>query len=485
MVSLKLLADCWGKCRPVDFSRERFFHVAETIYNHYPGYQAINWANREGVIRWVYPPEPANLKAKNKSICRHAEPGARQTFEKARTSGKCQISPAVKLLQGQQGFGICCPLILEDTTQGYLNGVFFLSKIIKYLLPENILDEFVVRLYENNRLIYHNGNVNRGSSLRVLRKITFLGKTWYLEIDPAVSLSATTAPSENLFLLSFSIVFSAIISILSYFLLQRMILYREARNLARGEVAERKAAERQLEYLVFELAAKNEEMESFIYTVSHDLKAPVVTIEGFIEALKEDYGKVIGEEGHIYISRITDGTRKMEGLIGDILEFSRIGRMTGKKKKVSLADLVDNAVREFQPKIEEKGIHIKIEDNMPPLFGERKRLSQLVNNLISNAIKYMGKDNPNPLIEVGVVKTENRPIYFVRDNGIGISPRYFDRIFQIFRRLSEAKEIEGTGVGLAIAKRIAQNHGGDVWVESEKGKGSTFFFAVKEEGEWS
>ena len=272
------------------------------------------------------------------------------------------------------------------------------------------------------------------------------------------------------------------LSFLLYFLIQRIEFYREAKDQARHEISERKEAEKERERLLSELSAKNEEMESFIYSVSHDLKTPIVTIDGFIGALKEDYGKVIGEKGQHFLSRITEGTRKMEGLINDLLELSRIGRVKEKKREVSFAELVKNAAREFHHQIEDRGIKIKVEDNIPPLFGEKKRLAQLVNNLISNAIKYIGKDNPDPLIEAGVIKKEEGPVYFIRDNGIGIDLHYYDKIFQIFQRLPDAKGIEGSGVGLTIAKRIIELHVGHIRVESKKGKGTTFFFTLKEKG---
>jgi PAS domain S-box-containing protein len=252
---------------------------------------------------------------------------------------------------------------------------------------------------------------------------------------------------------------------------------------ARNITAHRKL-EQEREGLLKELSDKNAELESFVYTVSHDLKTPIVTIEGFIGALREDFGKLLGQEGERYLGRIGEGTQKMESLINDLLDLSRIGRISEKKREISFADLVKEAVRSLDPQINERGINIEIPEDMPSLYGEKKRLGQVVDNLMANAVKYIGKDNPSPRIEVGAEKRGDETVCFVRDNGIGINKMYFDKIFNIFQRLPAAKKIDGAGMGLTIVKRIIELHGGRVWVESETGKGSTFYFTVRNKEEY-
>ena len=194
LASLDLLAEHWIERRPVDFSQKRFLKFAKNVYKHYPGYQAINWVNPDGIVCWVYPPE-SNIKAKGKNINRHPEPAARKTFEKAKTSGKYQISPVVTLFQGQQGFVACWSLVFEDKIQGYLNGVFSLDKIMDICLAEKVCDEFLVRIYENGRLIYHVGEggsqENQKSSRQVEKKITFGKKVWLLEVESKAPLPGT------------------------------------------------------------------------------------------------------------------------------------------------------------------------------------------------------------------------------------------------------------------------------------------------------
>ncbi|OEU50099.1 MAG: hypothetical protein BA861_07615 [Desulfobacterales bacterium S3730MH5] len=239
--------------------------------------------------------------------------------------------------------------------------------------------------------------------------------------------------------------------------------------------------ENRLEELLAEIAAKNAELESFVYSVSHDLKAPIVTIDGFIGALEEDFGDILSEEGKKHIMYISNAAQKMELLINDLIELSRIGRLTEIKREFPFARLVQDALKALQPQAGARGIAVNVQDNLPIVYGRRKRLGQAVDNLLANAVKYIGKDNPNPRIDIGVQEHNGQKAFFVHDNGIGIPEKYFDRIFQTFERLSSAKQLaEGTGIGLRIVKQIIENHGGKIWLTSEPGKGSTFYFTLKD-----
>jgi PAS domain S-box-containing protein len=240
--------------------------------------------------------------------------------------------------------------------------------------------------------------------------------------------------------------------------------------------------EKRLKDLLAEVAAKNEELDSFVYRISHDLKTPVVTIDGFVGALREDFGDVLLEDGEKYLRYISDAARKMEILINDLLVLSRIGRLSRKKTKFPFARLVEDAVKALQPHINARGIMVNIQKDLPVIYGERKRLARAVDNLLTNAIKYIGKENPSPHIEIGVEKQNSQKVFFVRDNGIGIERKDFDKIFQVFHRLPSAtKQVkEGTGVGLTIVKRIIEHHGGKIWLISEPEKGTTFYFTLKD-----
>jgi len=358
-------------------------------------------------------------------------------------------------------------------------------------LAKSILTNFWIRIYETDRLIYTNEEQSPSNpekhNLHVLRKIHFPGKTWKLELFPKASLYPPQV-LRNPGLLAFGILISAILSLLLHFLNHRMQMYRRARDHALHEISERKRAqealkknEKKLEALLKELAAKNAELETFVFSVSHDLKTPIVTIEGFMGALREDFGNLIPEDCERYLNYIGDATRKMDTLINDLLELSRIGRLTVKKSEFPLADLMEEVIAGLQPQIEAKGVQVTVSQELPLVYGEKKRLVQVMENLLSNAIKYIGKENLSPRIEVGVREQDDQKVVFVKDNGIGIEKMYFEKIFQVFQRLPSAKKInQGTGIGLAIVKRIVEYHGGRVWLESEPGKGTTFFFTLKD-----
>ena len=177
---------------------------------------------------------------------------------------------------------------------------------------------------------------------------------------------------------------------------------------------------------------------------------------------------------------MSDASRKMELLINDLLYLSRIGRLPERKIEFAFDDLMKKVLKTLQPLIDESGVALNIETGLPLIYGEMERLGQVMENLLSNAVKYIGKDNPFPRIDIGVLNQGLQHVFFVRDNGIGIEKQYYQKIFDIFQRLPSGKKIgEGTGVGLTIVKRIIEHHGGIIWLESELGKGTTFFFTLE------
>lgn len=242
------------------------------------------------------------------------------------------------------------------------------------------------------------------------------------------------------------------------------------------DVSIRTWVESEREKLIEELEAKNAELERFTYTVSHDLKSPLITIKGFLGFVKEDSrsGNVLRLESDI--QRISDAAEKMQNLLNDLLELSRIGRLTNKPQEIRFNELVAEALELVHGRISQRGITVHVDGNLPNIFGDRQRIHEVLQNLIDNAAKFMG-DQPSPRIEIGQQgELSGKPVFFVRDNGIGILPEYKDRIFGLFDKLD--MQTEGTGVGLALVKRIVEFHGGQVWVESELGKGSTFYFTL-------
>ena len=242
------------------------------------------------------------------------------------------------------------------------------------------------------------------------------------------------------------------------------------------ELEQRKQAEQEREALIRELEAKNAELERFTYTVSHDLKSPLITIRGFLGHLLDDARK--GETARMEddAKRISDATNRMQRLLDELLELSRVGRLVRPPEDIPFEQIVREALSLVEGRIAARNIEVRVEAGMPHVRVDRARLVEALQNLLDNAAKFMG-DQPNPLIEIGHVEKEGgQTVFFVRDNGMGIDPKFHAKIFGLFDKLSPSSD--GTGVGLALVKRIVEVHGGRIWIESDPGKGATFYFSL-------
>lgn len=232
----------------------------------------------------------------------------------------------------------------------------------------------------------------------------------------------------------------------------------------------------ELERKQVEVEAKNAEMERFNYTVSHDLRSPLITIRGFLGLLEKDAAAGDTVRMKRDMERIGAAVGTMSQLLKELLELSRIGRVVNAPQDVSFVELVWEAVARVTGQIAERGVDIDVIGDLPVVRGDRSRLLEVIQNLVENAVKFMG-DETQPRIEIGA-RLEAEPIvFFVADNGIGIEPGYHKKIFGLFERLDGSTE--GTGIGLALVKRIIEVHGGCIWVESEgEGHGSRFCFTL-------
>ncbi len=249
--------------------------------------------------------------------------------------------------------------------------------------------------------------------------------------------------------------------------------YRAILNILEDVETERENAERAKTLL----ESTNRELEAFSYSVSHDLRAPLRAISGFSEAVIEDYGPVVGDEGKRYLKLIADNANRMGQLIDDLLTFSRLGRQQVRRTEVDLTAMAREVSGEFLAQSGNRDIRFLIGD-VPHVSGDRAMLRQVLVNLFSNAVKFTGNAG-TALIEFGCRKDEKKQdVFYVRDNGVGFDMRYIDKLFGVFQRLHSAKAFEGTGVGLALVNRIITRHGGRVWAEGEVNRGATFYFTV-------
>ncbi len=244
------------------------------------------------------------------------------------------------------------------------------------------------------------------------------------------------------------------------------------------DVSTRQQAEAEREEVIKELEEKNAELERFTYTVSHDLKSPLITIRGFLGFLEKDAVSGNFDRLHADIGRIADATTRMQRLLDELLSLSRVGRLTNAPQEIAFEAMAREAVELVQGRIMARGVQIEIAENLPAVYGDHARLVEVMQNLIDNAVKFMG-DQPEPRITIGALGSdrEGLPIFFVQDNGVGIDPNYHERVFGLFNKLDA--QSEGTGVGLALVKRIIEVHGGHIWVESDGvGQGAMFLFSL-------
>jgi len=258
-------------------------------------------------------------------------------------------------------------------------------------------------------------------------------------------------------------------------------------NAVRAKAEELQAANDRLQRI-------NQELEEFTYVVSHDLKEPLRTLEAFSTFLQQDYGQALGDEGTEYISHLVAASRRMGHLIDDLLALSRAGKIINTPAAFDLGEVVGVVVADLADLIQRTGAQVQIEGALPQVAGDRERVAQLLANLIGNGLKY--NTSLPPEVVIGTVPVpvpvpgiqaagghghghgHGNLTLFVRDNGIGIAPQYHEQVFRLFRRLHRREEYEGNGAGLAICKKIVEAHGGRIWVESEAGRGATFYFTL-------
>ncbi len=234
------------------------------------------------------------------------------------------------------------------------------------------------------------------------------------------------------------------------------------------DITKRKKSEQVLEQ-------KNAELENFTYAISHDLKSPIITIKGFLGSLVSDARISNFERMEADIKRIAKAADKMQALLDDVLELSRIGRLVNPSAELSMTEAANEAIEDLAAFIKEKNAVITVEADMPPVFVDCHRIREVMQNLIENAVKYSGSQ-AEPRVEVGSkVLAEGQCAYFVKDNGIGIEAKFYNKIFGLFEKLDPYSD--GTGIGLALVKRIIELHGGRIWVEST-GHGSIFYFTL-------
>jgi light-regulated signal transduction histidine kinase (bacteriophytochrome) len=242
------------------------------------------------------------------------------------------------------------------------------------------------------------------------------------------------------------------------------------------DISDRVRAKEELERTADELRRSNAELEQFAYIASHDLQEPLRMVASYTQLLERRYAAQLDQTAREFIAYAVDGARRMQQFITGLLRYSRVGTEPRVLEEVNLRDVFEAAIANLRMMIEETGAAVEAHD-LPLVRGDPRQLTQLFQNLIGNALKFRKPDQP-PRVEVRAEPDGDFWRLSVRDNGIGLDPKFAGRVFVIFQRLHTRDEYEGTGLGLAICKKIVERHGGRIWVESKEGEGATFFFTL-------
>jgi PAS domain S-box-containing protein len=245
--------------------------------------------------------------------------------------------------------------------------------------------------------------------------------------------------------------------------------------LAIEDITERKRMEEKLEKILADFGRSNVELEQFAYVASHDLQEPLRMVTSFTQLLEKRYKNKLDRDADEFIGFIVDGALRMQSMINDLLQYSRIGTRGKPFIVTDFESILNQALINLKVTIEENNAIIT-HDPLPTLMADPSQMTQVFQNLLSNAIKFRSKEMPR--VHVSAQKKEKKWIFSLRDNGIGIAPEFFEKLFILFQRLHSKSEYPGTGIGLAVCKKIVERHGGKIWVESETGKGSTFYFTI-------
>jgi len=454
---------------------------AELYIRHFDVYRSIMWVDPELRARWV---APANG---DEAGMMHLVTGlGPKALEAARQRREAWISQAVPE-KGGEVFAAYMPIyvpVFNDRFDGFIVGVFDVRQLFDRILDNEDINGFSVSISNNGRVIHGSGG-NGAGSLEREAALSQHGLDLVVKVRPKKEyLSGMGSLLPGVILVS-GILVSALLALVGYFAekAQRRARTAEDANASLGlEIAERRRVEEELQenYEVMERNARelkrsNSELEQFASVASHDLQEPLRVISGYLQLLSRRYAGKLDASADEFIRFSVEGAARMQSIISDLLAFSRVGSGEKSFAPVDCAEVMAQTRRHLSKAIEESGAVIT-HGPLPTVTADASQLGQLFMNLVGNSIKYRADRAPS--IHVATKESDGEWLFLLTDNGIGFDMRHSEKVFEMFKRLHGREKYSGTGIGLAICKKVVENHNGRIWVESRPGAGSTFFFTI-------
>ena len=458
---------------------------AANYIDDHPGLAALGWADASLRARWIVPEVYSeSIQDLNLAFEQHR----RTTLERARDTREAVRTRSIDLKLGWRGFTVYFPLYTGERFDGMIVAVYHTERLFDAIVAPHFDNGLSVAVYELGENIYSRRHDGTAEAARWMqhREVTVGGVTLQLQVTPGPSMWAEMRSALPEIALTAGLIFSFLL-MTSVRLWERALYYlhaTERQNLhLLAEIDERKRAVQESEQLAESLRRQTEELESankelaaFSYSISHDLRAPLRGMDGFSQALLEDYGDELDDTARDYLGRIRRASQRMADLIDAILTLSRATQGELRRRKVDLSALAEGVVEELRHTAPERDVQISVQSGIQ-VVGDERMLRVALQNLLGNAWKFTARCD-SPYIAFGTTERDGKTVHYVQDNGAGFNMTYADRLFTAFQRLHRSDEFEGTGIGLASVRRIINRHGGDVWAESRPGEGATFYFTL-------
>lgn len=495
-------------------SKKEWEHDTRLYIEHFAGFHTIEVIEPALHVHWIVSQENKNVPNNHLGFKKQQQ----EMFTAARGQHDVYFSGLRDVTPGVQGFSVSAPIFYKNTLKGFVVGIFESKNLFDSILHKNIIAGNSVVILKEEDEIYRSDN-DRLLEMELGREIEFkqYDAVWRVRVWPKQAyIAEVTSPLQEITLAAGAIV-AFIFAFMVYFIQtarkkergiaqinqrlnseiekckliedeirkyqghleelveERTVELESINKQLHWEISVRKTAEDAVAKHALDLERSNADLEQFAYVASHDLQEPLRIIAGYLQLLARRYKGNLDNDADEFISYAVDGANRMQTLIGDLLAYSRIDSRNKELSSVDLEHVFNRSLSNLKAVINERSALVT-HDPLPTITADATQLEQVLMNLIINAIKY--NHEALPCVHVSAVLKEDEILFSIRDNGIGIDPKYHDRIFVIFQRLHGKNEYSGTGIGLAICKKVVENHGGRIWVESEVGKGSTFYFTI-------